>query len=87
MEFLSKKTKIAQFTKEEEFTLHQVKDLLDKKMIKILKTLRSKPYTNPEVIKLLLKKYKKDELEEISEINKIKISKESFRRLLQRYSL
>jgi len=47
---LAKKYNIANFTNEEIFTMHQFKDLLDKKMISLLKILITKKYSNPETI-------------------------------------
>jgi hypothetical protein len=67
--------------------MHQVKDLIDKKMIFILNYLKWKSYTIPSVVNSLKKRYVADEKHECECVEKIKLWKETFERLLKKYAL
>jgi hypothetical protein len=84
---IAKKTNIACLTRDEEFTLHQVNELLDKKIIHVLNKERKKPHVDKEVFDKLLKEYIDEDLSEIQEIEKLNISQENFKRILQKYAL
>lgn len=84
---LAKRFSIANYSEEEIFTMHQVKDLIDKKMISLLKSLKSKKFSRPEVIWSLITEYSKEEKCECECIDKIKFTKVNFEMLLKRYAL
>lgn len=78
---------LANLSREEEFTFHQIKEIIDHSILKRLEGLKSKKYIAAKVRNALIEKYTLDDQKEIGEIRKCKLKKDEFRGLLQRYAL
>lgn len=81
------KMHLADLSREEEFTLHQIKEIIDKSILLKLLTFQKKQYVPEEVINSLIQKYKTEDAKETEEIQKCHLKKCEFQNLLKRYSL
>lgn len=87
MQKIIKKMGLADLTSEEEFTLHQIKELIDKSILKKLLTFSGKKYVPEEVLKILIQKYKLADKLENDEMKKHALPKKEFKNLLRKYAL
>ncbi|MEA3304737.1 MAG: sodium:proton antiporter, partial [Patescibacteria group bacterium] len=78
---------INDMSKEDEFTQHQVKEILDQSSISKLNNLHSKKYINPETYKSLVHKYELDDIKEQKEIEQCAIEHCAFERMIRKYAL
>ena len=78
---------LVDLTKEESFTLHQLKDIIDNSILKRLYALKEKHYVPDAVVDFLIKKYQKDYKKEIIAIEQCHLNKNEFKILLKRYAL
>lgn len=78
---------LADLSREEEFTLHQIKEIIDKSILLKLVTSQNKQYIPDEVVDTLIKKYKIEDAKETEKIKKCCLAKGEFKNLLKRYAL
>lgn len=78
---------LADLSKVEEFTLHQIKEIIDKSILNKLQKFQSKQYIPDSVVKSLVKKYQLADKFETEEIKKCHLEKFEFQSLLIRYAL
>jgi len=79
--------KLSDLSREEEFTLHQIKEIIDKSILLKLLTFQKKQYVPDEVIGSLIQKYKLADAKETEKIKKCHLGKCGFQELLKRYAL
>jgi monovalent cation:H+ antiporter, CPA1 family len=87
IKLLIQKMGIANLSLQEQFTLHQIKDLIDKRILQQLLACQEKQYVSDEVTDSLIKKYEIDERYEQEEIKKCYLKKREFENLLRKYAL
>ena len=71
----------------EEFTFHQLKEIIDKSILRRLAKIEEKHYVPEQVSSTLIKKYETDDEKELMEIEKCCLRKAEFENLLKRYAL
>lgn len=78
---------LADLSREEEFTMHQIKDIIDKSILSKLQTFQKKQYIPEAVINALVNKYQTEDAKETEQIKKCHLEKNEFQNLLKRYAL
>lgn len=78
---------VVNLSKDEQFTMDQVKRILDEKIIKMLTEMRNKWYWSKESIESLLMQYDNDSKSEIEKIKRIRFWSLQMKKLLQKFSL
>lgn len=81
------KMRLADLSREEEFTMHQIKDIIDKSILSKLQTFQKKQYIPETVISALVNKYQTEDAKETEQIKKCHLEKNEFQNLLKRYAL
>ena len=87
IKLLIQKMGLSNLSLQEQFTLHQIKDLIDKRILQQLLACQEKQYVSDEVTDSLIKKYEIDEQYEQAEIKKCYLKKQEFENLLRKYAL
>jgi len=87
IKMLIKKLGIAKLSKEDEFTMHQIKDILDKTVLKGLNKMKKNKYVSSKIVLPLTKMYKRDDDKEHKKIDMCHLSKKQFCLLLKKYAL
>jgi len=82
-----KKMKIGELTKEEKFTLHQMKKIADKSILNKIADFKKDNYFFEDALKNLSKKYKRDNQNEKIAINKEKLGKKELLTVFRKYAL
>ncbi len=81
------KMRLTELSREEEFTLYQIKEIIDKSILLKLLTFQKKQYVPDEVISALIQKYKIENAKEAEKIKQCHLKKSEFKNLLKRYAL
>lgn len=87
IKFLVQKMGLSDLSRQDEFTFHQIKDLIDKRILQKLVECQDKQYVSDDVTEPLIEKYESDECLEQEAIKKCYLKKRDFENLLRRYAL
>jgi CPA1 family monovalent cation:H+ antiporter len=82
-----RKMGLADLSREEEFTFHQIKEIIDHSIIAKLESLKSKKFVMQAAVDNLIERYQQDDVNELEQLKKCNLKKGEFRNLLKRYSL
>jgi monovalent cation:H+ antiporter, CPA1 family len=87
LKVLVKKMGLDSLSRQEEFTFHQIKELIDKRILHRLIDCQGKQYVSEEVTEPLIEKYEYEDKSEQDAIKKCYLKKRDFENLLRRYAL
>lgn len=87
MQSMIKKLKLTDLTKQEEFNLHQLKEIIDKSILNRLQYFQDNKHITKDVVTKLRQRYSNDLQKENRELEKCNLKEDEFKNLLIKYAL